>query len=216
MFEEAIKKNKKAIFPIAQGKSETDSISFQVCGTGFFVNNKGYFISATHILDRDRSGDYFRLDVSDENKLSWFKIDIVAQNINSDILLGRVAFTSNEFLSFAEKSPIGRSVCIAGYTFGQLKNQYYQPSMIIDDNVKTTVDLGGFSRNYEGILLSDPGLSGLSGGPVFDKEGLVHGMQVLTSNRQASNLIVHNALAVKASNLQEFVELNESQRENIS
>ncbi|MFD2569700.1 serine protease [Spirosoma soli] len=97
------------------------------------------------------------------------------------------------FLGDSNRIKPGRSLCRLGYPFPEFTNFRYNPS--IDDIEWTTegrvaspcFPIDGIvtrllSDNVAitGIELSTPGLRGQSGGPLFDTNGLIYGMQSAT------------------------------------
>ncbi len=104
------------------------------------------------------------------------------------------------FLKDPTKIKQGRSLCRLGYPFPEFNNFRYHetaddiewtpegnnnsPSFPIDGIVTRFV--GGTNeygdQQITGIELSTPGLRGQSGGPLFDSEGLIYGMQSITGH----------------------------------
>jgi S1-C subfamily serine protease len=89
----------------------------------------------------------------------------------------------------------GRSLCRLGYPFPEFSN--FQYNRITDDIEWTTTGnphspqfpldgmvtrFGGDSVQHLTIEMSTPGLRGQSGGPLFNSEGLIYGMQFMTSH----------------------------------
>jgi hypothetical protein len=87
----------------------------------------------------------------------------------------------------------GLFLCRLGYPFPEFTNfSYDEQSELINwttDTVRTvrfpiegmiTRHFGDTSGNIFGIEMSTPGLKGQSGGPLFDKDGIVYGMQSMT------------------------------------
>lgn len=99
------------------------------------------------------------------------------------------------FLKDSAQIKQGRYLCRLGYPFPEFTNFEYNPAA--DDIRWTTVGnsasprfpLDGIVTRFVGadqhitaIEMSTPGLKGQSGGPLFDREGIVYGMQHLTSH----------------------------------
>ncbi|WP_080058580.1 trypsin-like peptidase domain-containing protein [Spirosoma aerolatum] len=99
------------------------------------------------------------------------------------------------FLRDTSRIKPGRSLCRLGYPFPEFTNFRYNPS--IDDIEWDTVGrasspsfpidgivtrLTGDNRGVSGIEMSTPGLRGQSGGPLFDTNGIIFGMQSATSH----------------------------------
>jgi hypothetical protein len=97
------------------------------------------------------------------------------------------------FLGDSNRVKPGRSLCRLGYPFPEFTNFRYNPST--DDiewnttgritSPKFPIDgiitrLTGETDRIVGIEMSTPGLRGQSGGPLFDTNGLIYGMQSAT------------------------------------
>lgn len=99
------------------------------------------------------------------------------------------------FLSDSTGLKQGKSLCRLGFPFAEFTNFQYNPGTDDIEWTKTgQVDTPRFpidgmltrhlGANGEimGLEISTPGLRGQSGGPLFDKDGLVCGMQMSTSH----------------------------------
>ncbi|GAB4051623.1 S1 family peptidase [Spirosoma litoris] len=99
------------------------------------------------------------------------------------------------FLGDTSRIKPGRSLCRLGYPFPEFTNFRYNPS--VDDIEWNTLGrtnspsfpidgivtrLVGDANSVTGIEMSTPGLRGQSGGPLFDSNGLIYGMQSATSH----------------------------------
>jgi hypothetical protein len=99
------------------------------------------------------------------------------------------------FVKDADKIKQGKSLCRVGYPFPEFNN--YQLNTAHDDiewtnsgNQNSPIfPLDGIITRFSAdnnkissIEMSTPGLRGQSGGPLFDTEGLVYGMQYLTNH----------------------------------
>ena len=108
----------------------------------------------------------------------------------------RILYKSHAtFLSDTSRIKPGRSLCRLGYPFPEFTNFRYNPAKDdiewIDTGRATSpsfpIDgivtrLSGDGNTISGIELSTPGLRGQSGGPLFDTNGLIYGMQSATSH----------------------------------
>jgi hypothetical protein len=99
------------------------------------------------------------------------------------------------FLKDENKIQQGRSLCRLGYPFPEFSNYKYNPKK---DDIEWTDEgqpgtprfpIDGIitrhlldSNNIVAIELSTPGLRGQSGGPLFDVDGKIYGMQSTTSH----------------------------------
>jgi hypothetical protein len=89
----------------------------------------------------------------------------------------------------------GKSLCRLGYPFPEFNNFQHNP---VTDDIEWTnsgnatsprfpldgiiTRFGGDGKQIISIEMSTPGLRGQSGGPLFDTDGLVYGMQYMTSH----------------------------------
>ena len=97
------------------------------------------------------------------------------------------------FVNDPNKVKQGKSLCRLGYPFPEFNNFQHNP---LTDNIEWTTTgnqnsprfpidgiitrFGGDQSQVATIELSTPGLRGQSGGPLFDTQGLVYGMQSMT------------------------------------
>lgn len=106
----------------------------------------------------------------------------------------RLLYTGHAtFLRDTTRVKPGRSLCRLGYPFPEFTNYRYNPTT---DDIEWTTEgriasprfpidgiltrLLSDSNGIMGIEMSTPGLRGQSGGPVFDTNGLIYGMQSAT------------------------------------
>lgn len=99
------------------------------------------------------------------------------------------------FVKNPEKVKQGKSLCRLGYPFPEFNNFHLNMSTDdiewtgtgIQNSPKFPLDgiitrFGSDGKQAISIEMSTPGLRGQSGGPLFDSEGLVYGMQHMTSH----------------------------------
>ncbi|GAB3693861.1 hypothetical protein GCM10027592_14130 [Spirosoma flavus] len=108
----------------------------------------------------------------------------------------RLLYSSHAtFLGDTSRIKPGRTLCRLGYPFPEFTNFRYNPS--VDDIEWTTVGrlvspsfpidgivtrLTAGKNAIVGIEMSTPGLRGQSGGPLFDTNGVIYGMQSATNH----------------------------------
>jgi S1-C subfamily serine protease len=218
MYADAVARITQSIFPILFVRQEGDVSFIGVSGTGFLVDNSGLFVTAAHIV----------ASASPESTLHYFgtlpdracapvEIEHVASDPARDLYLGRVPVDDlvPVELSTAAVRP-GNSVCLAGYPMaapwlperglaGNVR-RYWQPTFVIDD---AQVAIG--ERTYEGYIVQDACLRGMSGGPVFDCEGRVRGMAAATLTRTipdpgGSPTVVRNGVVIDVEPIRRFIE----------
>src|ERR671933_575719 len=116
MYANAVAKVTESIFPIFYIQSQDDLVG--VCGTGFFVDNNGLFLTAAHIMAAVPTGSrmYYYGKAPDDICQPAVEIEHVASDPVQDLYLGRV---SRDYLQPVEVSDEavrpGDSVCLSGY-----------------------------------------------------------------------------------------------------
>jgi S1-C subfamily serine protease len=218
MYADAVAKITESIFPIFYIQSRGDLVG--VCGTGFFVDNSGLFLTADHIMAAVPTGSrmYYYGKAPDEVCEPAVEIEHLASDPGQDLYLGRV---SRDYLQPVEVSNEavrpGDSVCLSGYPMAVLSispqgglvgnvRRYWQPTFVIDAT-EAVID----GRTYDGYIVQDPCLAGMSGGPVFDIEGKVRGMAAANLTRTipepgGTPTIVRNGIVSHGEHIRRFVE----------
>ncbi|HSN50472.1 MAG TPA: trypsin-like peptidase domain-containing protein [Bacteroidales bacterium] len=122
------------------------------------------------------------------------------------------------FVKDPEKIKQGRYLCRLGYPFPEFNNYQHNPAT---DDIEWTntgnpnsprfpldgiiTRFGGDGNQIVSIEMSTPGLRGQSGGPLFDTDGLVYGMQFMTSHLHLGfdiheKELIHEGKKIKVSN----------------
>jgi len=230
MFVKAIKIAKNSMFPIFRFEQVNPSQArVVVAGCGFFINLAGYFISVAHVFDNPGTQTLFqyRGRLPDNVHNPALRINEIDRDDNCDIFIGKINAQSTSYLSLSKCKPeIGKSVCLSGYPLANIQNnpqgglelggvrRYFQPSFVLDHIVCDSKNPHGQVRRHDGFLVRDLGLYGMSGGPVFDVEGCVVGMQgsvtqPRTSAGSAGNsIVVQNAVAIRSNLILELLKKN--------
>lgn len=226
----SIKMAKESMFPIFSAeKLEDGQTRYSVIGTGYFVNADGYFVTASHIFDNASPKTEFLYagKLPDNLQNPRLKIEEVGRDDGSDIFIGRVKdFSGTKYFHISgETAEEGKSVCISGYPLAKLLpngmgglevsgvRRYFQPSFVLD-HITMPVDNGkGKIRRHEGFLVRDAGLFGMSGGPVFDTEGVLVGMQASVATRVSESgtghsISVDNACVIGSQHIIELLTKN--------
>lgn len=229
MFVKSIKIAQRVMFPIFRwDQLSTQQARVGVVGTGFFINSRGYFVSVAHIFDNIRQDTkFFYLGKLPEDLQNpRLEITEMCRDDDSDIYVGKVDLKTSNYFRLSKNIPnIGRSVCVSGYPLAQISNnqqgglgvggvrRYFQPTFVLDKAVINSSSGQGRTRKHDGFLVRDVGLFGMSGGPVFDPDGVVVGMQgSVTQPRTSSNgnrtISVENALAIRSNLILDFLKKN--------
>jgi len=118
----------------------------------------------------------------------------------------------NEFPTFAKDSSLikqGKSLCRLGYPFPEFSNYQYNKDIDNIEWLPTGKDtspkfpMDGMITRFLadenkvfGIEMSTPGLKGQSGGPLFDAEGTIYGMQFATNSLHLGFDVVNKEITV--------------------
>lgn len=218
MFIKAVKKINRSMFPIfRETQTGNNQITIGVAGTGFFINDRGDFISAAHVFHNPPANTSF-LYVGRLPDEVGVKIPIkeIAKDEGKDLFIGHVDVEDTGHLSLENKLPkVGQSVCVAGYPLASIVadpngginvggvRRYIQPSFVLDFAQSTARISPTATTNHQGFLVRDFGLFGMSGGPVVDMYGVVVGIQgAVTDPRTSSNgtqtISVQNAMVIQS------------------
>ncbi len=227
MFTKAIQKVRKSIFPIFFfGHNGTHGS----LGTGFFIDEDGHFLTANHVIQALPQGaNLAYLGNIPNNSFQSKKpmpIQVLAQDKRTDLALGRIDQERLPPLTMAEQEAlIGQSISLCGYplphiTSKKLTNnenlvgvkldvsqvrQYWQPTMKMDRIKKNSF----FKKPFDSLITQHPSLPGMSGGPIFDLNGNVVGVNTANATRQIQRktipLQVENGIGIELTEVKNFV-----------
>lgn len=193
MYQAAIEKIRRSIFPIFYQTVSGKGLSLGVSGTGFFVGEGGYFLTAHHVTTDvpDHSRLLYAGNIP-EHPVAPRDILEVFSDPERDIFLGRVEPDFLPPVTLAGKNPnIGASICLSGYPLASpsrnpdgsinVRNvrMYWQPTCVID-YISAEIE----HRKHRGFITQHTSLRGMSGGPVFDPGGVVFGIDAATLTRK--------------------------------
>ncbi len=221
MYQKAISKIKKSIFPVFLYNTENEIASWEAVGTGFFINENGYFLTSHHVINFKPYTPYRPVFIGNlPNTVTDGPVDIkeVFSDPARDIFLGRIDrdFLPPVQLSF-DTQHVGKSVVSCGYPLpefsinsdGSLElskvRQYWQPTFVIDQ-----YDADYSNATYKNVIITrDPSINGMSGGPLFDKNGNVIGMSAANYHRNVpgSDIRIDNGVAIKISSLTDIIKM---------
>ncbi|MBR6205346.1 MAG: trypsin-like peptidase domain-containing protein [Candidatus Methanomethylophilaceae archaeon] len=157
--------------------TDPGSASKPRCGSFIVVNRSGWIITARHILEDERDG-------SGSFVWGWegVSVDDVLFDSESDIAVGRLTpFDGDWVTDYPAFSNSGKA--LMGMTVGRIGY-----NMDRGDDAASAGAFGNcgivsqeFSESGTRMFVtSTPGISGQSGGAVFDRDGVIFGMQVAT------------------------------------
>jgi S1-C subfamily serine protease len=223
MYADAVAKITESIFPIFYVQPQSDLVG--VCGTGFFVDDSGLFLTSDHVMASAPPGStlYFYGKTPDQVCEPAVELELVASHPAQDLYLGRV---TRDYLQPVEVSnePVrpGNSVCLSGYPMAVLDispqgglvgnvRRYWQPTFVIDAT-QTVID----GRTYDGYIVQHSCFSGMSGAPVFDMEGKVRGMAAANLTRTIPPLpgetphVVSNGIVIDVEHIRGFLQASQA------
>jgi len=224
MYQIAIEKIKQSIFPIFFSSTEGATTTIGVSGTGFFIDTHGHFLTALHVITESPANSIFqyRGNIPDHIINPPEMLTEVYRDPVRDIFLGKINLEGTVPVAVALDRPkAGKSVCLCGYPLAQISQiqggginvgavrQYWQPTFIID-----MITINNHEKNYIGFLTQDISLNGMSGGPVFDTDGVVHGVDTAFLQREIPQkgkpaLQVFNGIALENASIADvYAKLN--------
>ena len=158
---------------VTNPNNNSSSSKYIASGTGFFIDPRGYIVTNHHVIE-DASGiDVF---VTKSGKTSTYKAKSVVVDKSNDLAI--IKITDNTFAKLAPvpytigsgTKDVGTSVFAMGYP---------QISYLGED-IKVTDGIISSKTGYQGDIttyqISAPIQPGNSGGPLFDKNGLLVGI----------------------------------------
>ena len=228
MFTKSIQQVRKSIFPLFFfGKNGTHGS----LGTGFFIDDQGHFLTANHVVEAlpDGANLAYIGNIPNSNFQSKKPIGVqmLAQDKRTDLALGRITEEKLAPLQFSENEAlIGQSIALCGYPLPNISTQkvtnnqtlvgikidvsqvrqYWQPTMKMDRIKKGTF----YKKSFDSFITQHASLPGMSGGPIFDLEGKVVGVNTANATRQIQRktgpIKVENGIGIELTEVKDFVE----------
>ena len=171
-------------------KTETKTAS----GSGFFINNKGYFVTNYHVV----------ADCNDKSKITFKEKDVdaklIAKDESLDLALLRAKVKPKSYLYLSADLPEKiQTIYVAGYPFGKG----------LSDDLKITQgiisSLKGFGDNSNEIQIDAAINPGNSGGPIVNDDGELVAVAVSGLAKDQSEGI---NFGIKASSVKNFLDVN--------
>jgi serine protease Do len=152
-----------------------------VAGSGFFVSKDGYIVTNRHVVS-DTSASY-NIQLADGTKMD---ANVVYRDPVKDLAIMKVSGNNFSTLSLGDSSQlkIGQTVISIGNAFGQFANTA-SAGEVAALNKTIVAENEGQPQKLSGIIQTSAQLyPGDSGGPTFDLNGNVVGINVATAVTQ--------------------------------
>jgi len=238
MFSAAINKVSKSIFPLFHFGNK----GYSVLGTGFFIDNKGHFLTAAHVIDalppESNIGYLGNIPISIFKEKGTIPVRIIAKNVEKDLALGHIPTDTLPALNLAfNPATLGQSITLCGYPLPMIQlnkrtvdpetkavnmsldvtsvRQYWQPTIKMDTFKPDFI----LKKKFHSFLTQHAALPGMSGGPIFNLQGDVVGLTSAVWPRQiplkqGPAIQVQNGIGVALEEIKAF--LNRVSRTNIA
>lgn len=164
-------------------------------GSGFFINNKGYFVTNNHVVE----GCIQSKITFNEKSVD---AELIAKDETLDLALLRANVKPKDYLNISDDPPEKmQKVFVAGYPFGKGLSDDLKFSQGIISSIK------GFGDNSNQIQIDAAINSGNSGGPIVNEDGDLVAVAVSGLDKSKSEGI---GFGIKASSVKNFLEVNEA------
>ena len=163
-------------------------------GSGFFINNKGYFVTNYHVV----------AECNDKSKITFKEEEIdaklIAKDKSLDLALLRAKVKPKDYLKISNERPEKlQKIIVAGYPFGKG----------LSDDLKFTQgiisSLKGYGDNSNEIQIDAAINPGNSGGPIVNEDGELVAVVVSGLAKDQSEGI---NFGIKASSVKNFLDVN--------
>ena len=202
MFSKAIKEITKFTRPILFVERLNSDKLIPGSATLFFINEDGYALTCKHVVTNiinvaNKSNKaIFKFDncyktIKDIQIIMDDKYDLAIIKFNGDSPL----YTSYGYLKKDEEITPGKFLVRSGYAFPEFNNfkiDIHTNKLIFTtsgnqntplfSNEGMVTRLVASDNKIKGVELSTPGIKGTSGGPLYDENGIIYGIQSLSKH----------------------------------
>ena len=163
-------------------------------GSGFFINDKGYFVTNYHVI----------AECNDKSKITFKEKEVdaklIAKDQSLDLALLRAKVKPKDYLKISTARPEKlQKIIVAGYPFGKG----------LSDDLKYTQgiisSLKGFGDNSNEIQIDAAINPGNSGGPIVNEDGELVAVAVSGLAKDVTEGI---NFGIKASSVMNFLDVN--------
>ena len=172
---------------------DSDEKNIASSGSGFFINNKGYFITNNHVVKGCKQS---KIKFKEEE----VDAELIATDETLDLALLRVKVKPKDYLDISDDPPEKmQRIFVAGYPFGKGLSDDLKFTQGIISAVK------GYADNSNQIQLDAAINPGNSGGPIVNEDGDLVAVAVSGMSKSKSEGI---GFGIKASSVKNFLEVN--------
>ena len=162
-------------------------------GSGFYINNKGYFVTNFHVVD-----DCSQSEISFNEKN--INVKLIATDKSLDLALLKAEVRPKNYLNLSDDPPEKlQRIYVAGYPFGKGLSDDLKLTQGIISSVK------GYGDNSNQIQIDAAINSGNSGGPIVDEDGDLVGVAVSGMKKSKTEGI---AFGIKSAAVKNFLDAN--------
>ena len=164
-------------------------------GSGFLISTDGYIVTNNHVISGGPRGEEVNQVTVTLTNQKEYKATIVGRDVASDLALLKIDATGLPFVKFAEGSParVGDWVVAIGNPLGL--------GSTVTAGIISAVqrNLGGGGA-YDRYIQTDTAINrGNSGGPLFDLQGNVVGINNMLISPVGANIGVNFAIPAEAA-----------------
>jgi S1-C subfamily serine protease len=186
------------MFPPALGDVTYNKNNLKSTGSGFFLTSTGIIATNAHVIS-----DASKIEVVVSNEIGTFtyKTKVLLSDNKNDVALLQIEDSTFKGLSsipygLIEKGEVGEKVFTIGYPLNDVMGKNYK----LTDGIISSIS--GIEDDVRYYQISVPLQPGNSGGPLFNKDGIVIGITSSRLNSKAVGTELQNVnYAIKSSYL---------------